>query len=55
MATPPSTGDGNLSCLDSRRKILGEAVAAAGRTNTFLGDRYRRPARRSGAAARASD
>ncbi|WP_420821786.1 IS110 family transposase [Pseudonocardia broussonetiae] len=31
-------------------QVLGEAAVAAGRTNTFLGDRYRRLARRRGAA-----
>jgi transposase len=30
--------------------VLGEAAVAAGRTNTFLGDRYRRLARRRGGA-----
>jgi transposase len=29
--------------------VLGEAAVAAGRTNTFLGERYRRIARRRGA------
>ena len=29
--------------------MLGEAAVAAGRTNTFLGERYRRIARRRGA------
>jgi transposase len=28
--------------------VLGEAAAAAGKTNTFLGERYRRIARRRG-------
>ena len=32
-------------------QVLGEAAVAAGRTNTFLGDRYRRLARRRGGAA----
>jgi transposase len=31
-------------------QVLGEAAVAAGRTNTFLGDRYRRLARRRGSA-----
>ena len=31
-------------------QVLGEAAVAAGRTNTFLGDRYRRLARRRGGA-----
>ena len=28
------------------KRVLGEAAVAAGRTDTFLGERYRRPARR---------
>src|SRR5215475_7834528 len=40
-----STGHGN--CYLAR--ILGNAAAAAGRTDTFLGERYRRIARRRGA------
>jgi transposase len=38
------TGKGN-PCL---KGVLGEAAAAAGRTDTFLGERYRRIARRRG-------
>src|SRR5215471_19928673 len=40
-----STGHGN-TCL---ARILGNAAAAAGRTGTFPGERYRRIARRRGA------
>jgi transposase len=40
-----STGHGN-SCL---ARVLGNAAAAAGKTDTFLGERYRRIARRRGA------
>jgi transposase len=40
-----STGHGN-TCL---ARILGNAAAAAGRTDTFPGERYRRIARRRGA------
>jgi transposase len=32
-------------------RVLGEAATAAGRTSTFLGERYRRIARRGAAAA----
>lgn len=39
-----STGHGNRYLA----KVLGEAAVAAGRTNTFLGERYRRIARRRG-------
>jgi transposase len=39
-----STGHGNRYLA----KVLGEAAVAAGRTNTFLGQRYRRIARRRG-------
>src|SRR5919205_887314 len=39
-----STGHGNRYLA----KVLGEAAVAAGRTNTFLGERYRRLARRRG-------
>jgi transposase len=39
-----STGRGNPYLA----RILGEAVVAAGRTTTFLGERYRRLARRRG-------
>jgi transposase len=39
-----TTGHGNPSLA----RVLGEAAAAAGRTNTFLGERYRRIARRRG-------
>ena len=38
------TGKGNPYL----KGVLGEAAAAAGRTNTFLGERYRRLARRRG-------
>jgi transposase len=38
------TGHGNPSLA----RVLGEAAVAAGRTNTFLGERYRRGARRRG-------
>lgn len=41
-----STGRGNPFLA----QVLGEAAVAAARTNTFLGDRYRRLARRRGAA-----
>jgi transposase len=40
-----STGHGNPYLA----RVLGEAAVAASRTNTFLGERYRRIARRSGA------
>jgi len=40
-----STGRGNPYLA----RVLGEAAAAAGRTDTFLGERYRRIARRRGA------
>ncbi len=40
-----TTGHGNPYLA----RVLGEAAAAAGRTNTFLGERYRRIARRRGA------
>src|SRR6185503_13164047 len=40
-----STGHGNRYLA----KVLGEAAVAAGKTNTFLGERYRRIARRRGA------
>ena len=40
-----STGHGNPYLA----RVLGEAAAAAGRTDTFLGERYRRIARRRGA------
>ena len=40
-----STGHGNPYLA----RVLGEAAVAAGRTNTFLGERYRRIARRRGA------
>lgn len=39
-----STGHGNRYLA----KVLGEAAISAGRTNTFLGERYRRIARRRG-------
>jgi transposase len=39
-----STGHGNRYLA----KVLGEAAVSAGRTNTFLGERYRRIARRRG-------
>ena len=39
-----STGHGNRYLA----KVLGEAAVAAGKTNTFLGERYRRIARRRG-------
>ena len=39
-----ATGHGNRYL----GQVLGEAAVAAGRTNTFLGDRYRRLARRRG-------
>jgi transposase len=39
-----STGHGNRYLA----RVLGEAVAGAGRTDTFLGPRYRRIARRAG-------
>jgi transposase len=41
-----TTGRGNRYLA----QVLGEAAVAAGRTNTFLGDRYRRLNRRRGAA-----
>jgi transposase len=41
----PTTGHGNPYLA----RVLGEAAVAAGRTNTFLGERYRRIARRRGA------
>jgi transposase len=41
----PSTGHGNRYLA----RILGEAAISAGRTQTFLGERYRRLARRRGA------
>ena len=40
----PATGHGNPYLA----RALGEAAVAAGRTNTFLGERYRRIARRRG-------
>ena len=40
-----STGHGNPSLA----RVLGEAAVAASKTNTFLGERYRRIARRRGA------
>jgi hypothetical protein len=40
-----STGHGNTYLA----RILGNAAAAAGKTGTFLGERYRRIARRRGA------
>jgi transposase len=40
-----TTGHGNPYLAH----VLGEAAVAAGRTNTFLGERYRRIARRRGA------
>jgi transposase len=40
-----TTGHGNPYLA----RVLGEAAAAAGKTNTFLGERYRRIARRRGA------
>jgi transposase len=39
-----TTGHGNPYLA----RVLGEAAAAAGKTNTFLGERYRRIARRRG-------
>ncbi len=39
-----ATGHGNPYLA----RVLGEAAVAAGRTNTFLGERYRRIARRRG-------
>jgi transposase len=42
---PGSTGHGNRYLA----KVIGEAVAGAARTDTFLGERYRRLARRRGA------
>jgi len=39
-----TTGHGNRSLA----RVLGEAAVAAGKTNTFLGERYRRLARRRG-------
>ena len=39
-----TTGHGNPYLA----RVLGEAAAAAGRTDTFLGERYRRIARRRG-------
>jgi transposase len=39
-----STGHGNRYLA----RVLGEAAVAAGRTDTFLGERYRRIARRRG-------
>ena len=39
-----STGHGNRYLA----RVLGEAAVVAGRTDTFLGDRYRRIARRRG-------
>src|SRR5215217_4195034 len=39
-----ATGHGNPYLA----RVLGEAAAAAGRTDTFLGERYRRIARRRG-------
>jgi hypothetical protein len=41
---PGRTGKGNPYL----KGVLGEAAAAAGRTDTFLGERYRRIARRRG-------
>jgi transposase len=41
----PSTGRGNRYLA----QVLGEAAVTAGRTDTFLGERYRRIARRRGA------
>jgi transposase len=41
----PTTGHGNPYLA----RVLGEAAVAAGRTSTFLGERYRRIARRRGA------
>lgn len=41
---PGRTAKGN-PCL---KGILGDAAAAAGKTSTFLGERYRRPAKRRG-------
>src|SRR5450756_2220556 len=41
---PGKTGKGNPYL----KSVLGEAAASAGRTNTFLGARYRRLARRIG-------
>ena len=40
-----ATGHGNAYLA----RVLGEAAVAAGRTDTFLGERYRRIARRRGA------
>ena len=40
-----STGHGNRYLA----KVIGEAAVAAGKTDTFLGERYRRIARRRGA------
>ena len=40
-----TTGHGNPYLA----RVLGEAAAAAGRTDSFLGERYRRIARRRGA------
>jgi transposase len=40
-----TTGHGNPYLA----RVLGEAAVAAGRTNTFLGERYRRITRRRGA------
>jgi transposase len=40
-----STGHGNPNLA----RILGNAAASAAKTDTFLGDRYRRIARRRGA------
>ena len=40
-----STGHGNRYLA----RVLGEAAVAAGKTDTFLGERYRRIARRRGA------
>jgi transposase len=39
-----TTGHGNRYLA----RVLGEAAVAAGKTNTFLGERYRRLARRRG-------
>jgi len=44
-ASTKATGHGNRYLA----RVLGEAAVTAGRTNTFLGERYRRIARRRGA------
>ena len=51
QASPPGKNKGNGATGHGNRylaRVLGEAAVGAGRTDTFLGERYRRIARRRG-------